>query len=530
MQFNILRQIERNRRSFESEDSDSDLNSDTDEEHPDSFKPPKEKKEDKSKPTSEVWKSEAKRVHPPECLLLSFLSREARQCSSPLEFFRVFVTLELMDQIVKATNSYGSNKFKKSWIDTDRKEMDIFFSAVIYMGIHRSPTLKSYWAEDSKPPFIIHLFPSRDRFLQLYRSFYIAEGERDLTDPIWHVRPLVDSFTKSFPLHHSPSHILVFDESMVFCKARSTLKQYIKDKPHRWGYKIWCLVSDGYLQQFSVYLGKKGRQKGETPSEAVILLVTPYYGMNHVVVMNNFFCSPSLCQTLLRNSTFVLGTIQSNRRGFPSSLVEESSNLSRGQWSFRQNEKMVAYVFVDRKPVYFLSTYYYPSQLDTLERHGKKGQKLLFEVPKAVTAYNSFRSGVDIMDQLQSYYSIGRKNRRWWPRLAWWLIDMCILNAHRLNEIKKNEKMSVREFREDLMHELAGDIFCKSKHQHIIRKEVRSQYSFNHHLVITEDKRDCSICSSRPDQRKTTKFQCKICNVFLCPDTCYDIHINSNDV
>ena len=320
------------------------------------------------------------------------------------------------------------------------------------------PSLKSYWAEDSKSPFIARLFPSRDRFLQLYRSFYIAEGVRDLNDPIWHVRPLVDSFTKSFPLHHTPGSTMVFDDSLVFCKARSIMKQYIRDKPHRWGYRIWCLVSNGYLQQFSVYLGRKGKKKGETATDAVLRLMIPYYRMNRLVIMNNEFCSPFVCQTLLENSTFVLGTVRPNRDEFPSSLVDESSNLSRGQWSFRQNEKIVAYVFVDHKPVYFLSTYYYPSQLDTLERRGKKGQKLLFKVPKAVTAYNSFRSGVDTMDQLQSYYSTGRKNRRWWPRLAWWLLDMCILNAHRLNEIKKNEKMSVLEFREALMHELAGDI------------------------------------------------------------------------
>jgi hypothetical protein len=72
----------------------------------------------------------------------------------------------------------------------------------------------------------------------------------------------------------------------------------------------------------------------------------------------------------------------------------------------------VAYLFVDRHPVYFLSTFYYPYQMDTLERRGKRGEQLQFEVPLAVTTYNSTRCGVDTMDQLQSYYPIIRKNRR----------------------------------------------------------------------------------------------------------------------
>lgn len=31
------------------------------------------------------------------------------------------------------------------------------------------------------------------------------------------------------------------------------MKQYIKDKRKRWGYKIWCLVSQNYLFRFEVY-------------------------------------------------------------------------------------------------------------------------------------------------------------------------------------------------------------------------------------------------------------------------------------
>src|SRR3954471_23154286 len=83
---------------------------------------------------------------------------------------------------------------------------------------------------------------------------------------------------------------------------------------------------------------------------------------------------------------------------------------------------------------------------------------MMFEVPKAVTMYNSTRCGVDTLDQLQSYYPLGRKNRRWWPRLAWWLFDMCIIIAHRLYDIKNKEKSRTLGFHEKLMHELAGGI------------------------------------------------------------------------
>jgi hypothetical protein len=240
--------------------------------------------------------------------------------------------------------------------------------------------------------------------------------------------------------------------------------------------------------------------------------------------MNNLFCSPTLCETLLDNSTFVLGTVRPNRIGFPTSLVEESSILPRGQWSFRQKEKMVAYLFVDRHPVYFLSTFYYPSQLDTLERRGTDGQKLEFQVPLAVTTYNSTRCGVDTLDQLQSYYSLGRKSRRWWPRLAWWLIDAAILNAHRLYEIKNEEKISARDFRTMLMHELAGDSISSQERSSMGSSRTKSKRENGHHLVLTSTKRDCCVCSTRKKRRVQSNFMCVSCNVHVCASDCYDTH------
>jgi hypothetical protein len=34
---------------------------------------------------------------------------------------------------------------------------------------------------------------------------------------------------------------------MVGFKGRSGIKQYIKNKPTKWGYKVWCIANEGYL-------------------------------------------------------------------------------------------------------------------------------------------------------------------------------------------------------------------------------------------------------------------------------------------
>ena len=50
--------------------------------------------------------------------------------------------------------------------------------------------------------------------------------------------------------------------------------------------------------------------------------------------------------------------------------------------------------------------------------------------PCCVRKYNSLMGGVDRMDQLRSYYSLGRAGRRWWKYIFWGLLNIGIINAY----------------------------------------------------------------------------------------------------
>ncbi|CAH2109195.1 unnamed protein product [Euphydryas editha] len=53
------------------------------------------------------------------------------------------------------------------------------------------------------------------------------------------------------------SHNLSIDEEMVPYFGRHGYKMFIKGKPVRFGFKLWCLCSsNGYLYQFIPYGGK----------------------------------------------------------------------------------------------------------------------------------------------------------------------------------------------------------------------------------------------------------------------------------
>ena len=59
---------------------------------------------------------------------------------------------------------------------------------------------------------------------------------------------------------YQPDAEINIDERMVRSKACFSFKQYIRNKPTKWGFTLWCLCDSrtGYTVNFAVYRGKEG--------------------------------------------------------------------------------------------------------------------------------------------------------------------------------------------------------------------------------------------------------------------------------
>ena len=85
----------------------------------------------------------------------------------------------------------------------------------------------------------------------------------------------------------------------------------------------------------------------------------------------------------------------------------------------------------DRRDVTFLSTIHSWSVVDVQKRPKGITETEHIPCPTAIVEYNYCMNGVDIADQHLSYYSLTkRKTTKWWKKLFWRLIDMCILNSY----------------------------------------------------------------------------------------------------
>ena len=96
----------------------------------------------------------------------------------------------------------------------------------------------------------------------------------------------------------------------------------------------------------------------------------------------------------------------------------------------------------------------------------RKRQLVTLATPTCVHKYNKYMGGVDRMDQLRSYYGVGRTGRRWWKYVFWGVMNIGVINAQILwtlcnRPLPANERLfALKSFNMKLIHNLADDFIA----------------------------------------------------------------------
>jgi len=308
--------------------------------------------------------------------------------------------------------------------------------------------------------------------------------------------------------------------------------QFIAKKSSPTGFKVWMLVdcTTNYVVAFDVFTGRKGRAKESNASAAVVmkLIERLEVGAHHVVAMDGYFSSVQLAEDLLKKGFYVIGTTRHNRRHVPKELLAEVEEKERGEWVWRQKKDspLVVTSWRDKKPVNFISTCADPMKSSTVKRW-VDGEEKEFRCPEVVPLYTKYMRGVDVFAQRQSYNKIGRRSRKWFYALLWYLVDIAVHNAFILYQQKHHRKhFNEKAFRKGLMQLLVGGR-CIRKHAAAGPKRPRDAL---HLLERREQKRDCSLCRPRlsdGSHGRQTHFACADCDRFLCMPECYNRHLQA---
>ena len=144
---------------------------------------------------------------------------------------------------------------------------------------------------------------------------------------------------------YSPGKNVSVDEAMIPFKGRSSLKQYMPQKPVKRGIKVWALAdaANGFMANFQVYTGKQGNgvERG-LGANVVKTLTKPYLNSFRHIYFDNFFTGIDLLLDLQHSNLYGCGTIRVNRKGFPKELKPTAKKgfKERGESKTVQDENL----------------------------------------------------------------------------------------------------------------------------------------------------------------------------------------------
>ena len=104
------------------------------------------------------------------------------------------------------------------------------------------------------------------------------------------------------------------DDHMCKFKRTSIMRQYLKNKPIKWGLKFWfrCGAKSGYLYEFDMYLGKKENNKFGLGESVILSLCHKLKDTHCFVFFDNFFTIPALLVKLLAMGIYATDTVRAN--------------------------------------------------------------------------------------------------------------------------------------------------------------------------------------------------------------------------
>uniref|UniRef100_A0A8D0A1K3 PiggyBac transposable element-derived protein domain-containing protein n=1 Tax=Sander lucioperca TaxID=283035 RepID=A0A8D0A1K3_SANLU len=378
------------------------------------------------------------------------------------EYFKRLFTDEMIQHIAHQTNLYSVQELG-DLIKTNPGEIEDFLAMLLLMGVFDFPAMEDYWHPASRFNMIADIMPQK-RFKQLRHYIHFNDNQQcdGSPDRFYKIRPLFEMLRKQCLLIPSTYKHSV-DEVMVSYKGTraGNLRQYIANKPDKWGFKVFCRASSsGIIHDLLLYQG---------PSVHIL----------------------------------------------QSHLIEDKELMERGRGAldYKSAEGVLTVKWYDNKCVTLLSNACGIMPLTSVQRWSKDEKaKIAVPCPSLIAAYNQHMGGIDLSDMLVHLYKTPAKSRRWYFPLFGYVLDLCISNAWLVYKrdcgLLKEKPMPLKRFHLAVAHSLKQK--CLPPRPPQPQPDVRYD-NYGHLPLHTDNRGRCCLCP-----KGVSRWKCGKCNVFLC--------------
>ncbi len=337
----------------------------------------------------------------------------------PSETLELLLDVLAIHHLVKQTVNYAVQNGKHSFTLTS-DEMKTFTGISLVSGYCCVPRHRLYWQR--QPDMYNELIADsmhQDRFDEIMKYFHAADNTKlPKNEKYGKVSPFMEILNDNFLKYgeaFGPRNISI-DESMTPYFGRYPTKQFIGEKPVRWGYRAWVAADpNGYVFDISVYQGKDGAKDKVNASYGlggkvvldVLDVIERYYPTKKFsLYFDNFFTSLELVEKI--KSHDATGTLRKNRiENCPFTNPAKFMKLPRGsEEHFRDAESgIIAARWQDNGIVTFASSEYGVLPVAKAEPYVASQKKRMNALmPNAIHQYNRKMGGFDRVDQNIAQY------------------------------------------------------------------------------------------------------------------------------
>lgn len=276
--------------------------------------------------------------------------------------------------------SYGA------WRKLEVSELQAYYAIRTFIELFCKDRVDSIWnTHDGDDFFLLRIpgvskvftlkrYKQISKYVHYYRPGIQPDGADPTRDRAFKIRSLVNHMKEAFQKYYECSENIVIDEYVVPFRGRLGIKLYFKDKPVKWGIKLWmlCDSTSGYCHNFDLHSGKdvdfNDLETVSITSAVVIKLCQSMYDSGRVLYTDRYYTSPILAYYLGKLGLRVCGTSMTKVTGFPEELVTRRGEEQQGsyEWLQCQTTGILATRWVDKLPVYFVSTGFVQEQTTAL--------------------------------------------------------------------------------------------------------------------------------------------------------------------
>lgn len=459
---------------------------------------------------------------------------EAVTATTPIDAIKLFLTDDLVNNIVEFTNIWieknrSSYTRDRDCKPTDAPELRAVLGLLYLSGVLKSShtNLTDLWATDGLGVEYFKATMSLNRFRFLLRAIRFDDittrRQRRAQDKLAPMREVFEDFVSRCKRYYVLSEFVTIDEMLEAFRGRCPFRQYIPNKPARYGIKLFALCDSRtyYTANLEVYTGTQPDgpfKKSNSAADIVKRLIEPISGSGRHLTTDNWYGSVPLAEDLIQDHKMtLLSTIRKNKKEIPPAFIngrirEECSSL----FAYQPNITLLSYVPRKNKVVLLISSLHYSDTIDPESGDKKK--------PEILTCYNKYKGGVDTVDQMKAAYSVSRKNNRWTLTLFFSMMNIAGINSyliwrHNTQEETKNR----RDFLKSVGTKLCQEQMMRRASMPMLPVELR--HTLRRLLgqpvrpPLPEEENEprtgrCYLCGRKKNRK--TQNRCSQCRYFIC--------------